>query len=227
MRAATLLIPPAMVLSACGNSPLTMPDDPVERAATCGLAELSAARIAEPIKTLPVEMQGRVYHYALLAASTGKEYQADTAKAVIERTQQVAQWGEEQKWENLAPECHKLYPQAASTEASPKLPDDPLAATAGCDMLNKFMAAALGSQGETYLSDMGKFGAISLSADKELPPMYEKAGLKDIQQQLKFRREQMSNFAKLGTPIAVLRVCLAAAKPVIDAKEAAKGTKGT
>ena len=55
-------------------------------AATCGVIETATAREqagAAVAKPLTAETQGRILHYALLAASAGKSYDASIAAAVV------------------------------------------------------------------------------------------------------------------------------------------------
>src|SRR3546814_4302137 len=77
----------ALLLAACGPKALSLPEQPIDRAATCGVVAAAEARAATPdIKQpLPFTAQGRILHYALLAGASGEEFSAETATAVNQR----------------------------------------------------------------------------------------------------------------------------------------------
>src|SRR3546814_10718881 len=87
MRISVTAAGAALLFSACGPKALTLPEQPVDRAATCGVVAATEARAATPdIKQpLPFTAQGRILHYALLAGAEGEEFSAETATAVNQR----------------------------------------------------------------------------------------------------------------------------------------------
>src|SRR3546814_11677302 len=90
MRISVTAAGAALLFSACGPKALTLPEQPVDRAATCGVVAATEARAATPdIKQpLPFTAQGRILHYALLAGAEGEEFSAETATAVNQRSEQ-------------------------------------------------------------------------------------------------------------------------------------------
>ena len=73
----------AALLGSCGPKTLTLPDQPIDRAATCGVVAAAEARAAsKDIKApLPFDAMGRVLHYPLLAGATGESFSSDNATA--------------------------------------------------------------------------------------------------------------------------------------------------
>src|SRR5687767_11000478 len=77
----------ALFLAACGPKAVALPEQPVDRAATCGVVAAAEARLAttDLQAQLPLATHGRIVHYALLAASEGGEFSAETANTVSQR----------------------------------------------------------------------------------------------------------------------------------------------
>ena len=71
-----MLMAGALSLASCGPKSLDLPQQPVERAATCGVIAANAARAAlTDIKAdIPFDGIGRVLHYTLLGGSAGGEF---------------------------------------------------------------------------------------------------------------------------------------------------------
>src|SRR3546814_17019409 len=84
MRISVTAAGAAHLFSACGPKALTLPAQPVGRAATCGVVAATEARAATPdIKQpLPFTAQGRILHTALLEGAEGAASSAKTETAV-------------------------------------------------------------------------------------------------------------------------------------------------
>ncbi len=92
MRALVAAVSAAALLAGCGGpKALTLPEDPIDRAATCGVVAAAEARAGSPdIKAaLPFEAQGRILHHALVAASEGGSFSGQKASAVSKRMSEL------------------------------------------------------------------------------------------------------------------------------------------
>src|SRR5215212_8173515 len=96
-----LLITSTLLLASCGPKTLTLPEQPIDRAATCGVVAANAARVGtRDIKEdLPFEAMGRILHYVLLAGSAGGSFSLQTAGEVQSRMTQLQDGIGEGKWQ--------------------------------------------------------------------------------------------------------------------------------
>src|ERR1051325_2044401 len=111
------------LLAACsGEKPLALPEEPVDRAATCAFVAAAVARVAvkDINAPLPVEAQGRIVHYALLAASAEGAFDAATANAVNKRIGALKDKLTSGRWQTLIQPCRAAFPAAAND--APELP---------------------------------------------------------------------------------------------------------
>ena len=101
----------ALLLSSCGPKVLTLPEEPIDRAATCGVvaannARLATARIKAP---LSFEAIGRVLHYPLLAGSAGKTFSPDAASATGCMMRPSGRFPAHRKWQQSGPVCQAAF----------------------------------------------------------------------------------------------------------------------
>lgn len=198
----------AMLLAACGPKALALPDNPVDRAATCGVVAAAEARQATAdIKvSLPFTAQGRILHYSLLAGSQGESFSAETANAVGQRMQELQEEITSGKWEELGPACRAAFPEAEVTEV--KLPSDRFDAQLGCDELADFLASALQSQEGDYGNQLGEYSQMTRKLDRTLGPGLRSRAGSSLEAHQEERREALAATAKLGSPVAVMRQCV-------------------
>jgi len=201
---------PALLLASCGGpKALELPADPLDRAATCGIVAAAEARTASTdIKApLPLEAQGRILHYALLAASEGGEFKSETANNVSQRMGQLQAKVTEGKWQDLGPACRSAYPIAAGGEA--KLPEVRLDAQLACNELTDFVATALESQEATgYGNELSAYRHLASRLNDEIAPGLRRRAGSGREAQQKLRRQVLAEAAQLGSPVAVIGQCL-------------------
>ena len=109
----------AVLLAGCSaDKPLELPAAPVDRAASCAVVAAAQARTktADFKAPLPLEAQGRILHYAMLAASEGEAFDAQVASAVSKRMGELEAGITKGKWQALIPACDAAYPVAAKTD---------------------------------------------------------------------------------------------------------------
>jgi hypothetical protein len=201
------------LLAGCGAEPLALPEEPVDRAATCGVVAAATARSAvRDVKApLPMEAQGRILHFALLAASDGGEFQPGVANRVSERMSAIQAKVVEGKWKDLAPACEAAYP--ATIQASPKLPEGRLDAQLACEGLGDFVATAMEGHETDYGNEIAAIRRMRREVNDALAPGLRSRAGNDLDAQKKERRRALAAAARLGSPVAVLERCAERFKP--------------
>ena len=211
MRGRSLAVFAAAALAACaGPKTLTLPDDPVDRAATCAIvaaAEARSATGAEVAKPLPLEAQGRILHHALLAASEDGRFSGDTARAVNARMQALQDDVTSGAWEALVPDCRAAYPLAWKDD--PTLPEGRFEAQIACEELAQFLFTALEPQKAAYGREIADYRRLRRELNDAMGAgLRRKAGTR-LDAQAVARDEGLAAAAQLGSPVPVMQACLA------------------
>lgn len=198
----------ALLLSACGPKALTLPEQPVDRAATCGVVAATEARAATPDiqQPLPFTAQLGILHYALLAGSDGDEFSAETATAVNRRMSDLQENITGGEWQPLVSACAAAFPATQRTDVT--LPPDNFEAQLVCDELGDFIATALMSQEADYASQLGDYRDMARNLDESLGASMPARIGSGLAAQQKARRAALADAAKLGQPVAVMRQCV-------------------
>jgi hypothetical protein len=198
----------ALFLAGCGPKTLTLPDDPIDRAATCGvIAAIEARAATTDIKApLPFEAQEHVLHYSLLAGSEGESFSLEAANGVTKRLTELQGEITEGKWKELVPACRAAFPAAQVTEIS--LPADRFDAQLQCDELGDFITSALGSQDVHYAKRLNDYGELARKLDQRLGPGLRSRAGASLPAQQEARRKALAAVAKLGSPSAVMKQCV-------------------
>lgn len=196
----------SLVLAGCAKSPPTLPADPIDKAAACGVVTAATERQRAGVKgELPADAQARIFHYALLAGSQGPRFDNDRADAVFKRMPQLFDSTIKGKWPALQPECASAFPEAQI--GHPKLPTSSLDGVLQCYVLTDFMRKALGDQGAAYTEAVVKYGALTQRLDVKMAPMLKQAGIGNGPEWQARRAEALTVAAKLGQPPAVIAAC--------------------
>lgn len=193
----------ALLLAGCGGpKPIALPGEPIDRAATCGVITAIAEREQAGAKgDLPADAQARIFHYPLLAASTGDRFDRARADAVFKRMPQLSEQTTEGKWQPLRPACRAAFPQAAI--AAPRLPDAAAEARVQCFVLADFLRKAFGDLPGAYGEAATRYGALTNRLDAKVAATLGPSG--DTQKRR--RDEALAAAAKLGQPPAVIAAC--------------------
>lgn len=208
MRLACASLVCAVALSACGDKPLTLPADPVDRAATCGVVAAAAARTAvTDIKApLPLAAQGKIFHYALLAASAGGEFDAETANRVNKRMRELEAGITGGKWRDLVPACDSAFPIAGKTDV--RLPAVRLNAQLACEELADFAGVALEGAERDYGNELAAYRRMRSDLNDALAPGLRARAGASSEAQHRERDKALAAAAQLGSPIPVLDTCI-------------------
>lgn len=203
-----LVGPVALLLAGCGPEPLALPTDPVDRAATCGVVAAATARTAlTDIKApLPLAAQGKIFHYALLAASDGGSFEAETANRVNKRMGALQETITGGKWQDLAPACAAAFPVVDKTEVT--LPDGRLDAQLGCEELAEFASVALEGAEADFGNELAAYRRMRSELNDALGPGLRARAGAGLEAQALERKRALAAAAKLGSPIAVLDACV-------------------
>jgi hypothetical protein len=202
-----LLLASTLLLASCGPKTLTLPDQPVDQAATCGVIAAQSARLAthDIQAALPFDAMGRIIHYPLLAGSTGGSFSSEVAAEVQTRMTELQDGISESKWQELIPACRTVFPATAVEQV--KLPVDRFDAQLGCVELGDFLRSALEEQAE-YANELAEYRNLSMKLEATLTTGLRSRAGSDLRARMEERRKALATFAKAGPPVAVLRECL-------------------
>jgi hypothetical protein len=210
LKISALLVSSALLLASCdGPKALELPADPLDRAATCGIVAAAEARTAlTDVKApLPLEAQGRILHFALLAASDGGEFKGETANAVSKRMAALQEQVTSGKWQDLAPACAAAFPAAAKAEAA--LPTRRFDAQLACNELTDFVATALESQEAAgYGNELADYRRLASKLNEAIVPGLRSTAGPRLKAQQRVRRQALAGAAQFGSPVAVIAQCL-------------------
>lgn len=202
-----LFVVTACSLSACGPKALELPDEPVERAATCGVVAAAQARAgtADIKADLPFDAMGRILHYTLLGGSKdgvfSPELGGDVQKQMSELQDQVTGG----KWQDLVPACRTAFPATAITEV--KLPEDRFEAQLGCYELDDYVRSALQEQA-AYDDETSELRPLRDKLDKVIGTGLRGRVGGDFDAQQQARHKALAGIAKAGPPTVVLQQCM-------------------
>jgi hypothetical protein len=208
LRLVAALSAPALLLAACGARPLELPADPIDRAATCGVVAAAAARTAvtDVQAPLPLAAQGKIFHYAVLVASQGGEFEAETANRVNRRMRALEAGVTKGKWSDLVPVCDSAFPVAAKTDV--KLPARRFDAQLACEELADFTGVALEGAERDYGNELAAYRRMRTELNDAIAPGLRARAGANAEAQRAERHRALAAAAQLGSPIAVLDKCL-------------------
>lgn len=203
-----LLLAGAAMLASCGPKSLDLPQEPVERAATCGVIAANSARAAlTDIKAdIPFEGIGRVLHYTLLGGTVDGEFSADAAGNVQKRMTALQNKIADAKWQGLIPACKAAYPSAYADKAT--LPADRFDAQLGCYELGQYLRSALEEKG-AYDGELASFRDLETKLEAAIGPGLKARAGADLKAQQSARNKALATIAGAGSPVPVLRECKA------------------
>jgi hypothetical protein len=202
---AWILLP--LALAACGEKQAGLPDDPIRRAATCGVVAAADARrsLGSVDAKLTIEQQGHILHYALIEGAEGGSFDRTRSAAVVNAMPQLGDKVTGGKWEPLVGQCADAYPATKPVE-SVSLPSDALTTQAGCHDLSDFITTALRSQENNFIERIRSYDAMERKLDNRMGTTLKARGLNQAQAN-EARARALAKLATLGPPIAVLDQC--------------------
>jgi hypothetical protein len=186
---------------------MELPADPIDRAATCGVVAAAAARTAlTDIKApLPLAAQGKIFHYALLAASGGGEFKAEAANRVNTRMRELEAGITGGKWSDLVPACDSAFPIAGKTGVD--LPTSRYPAQMACEELADFTGVALEGSERHFANELAAYRRMRTELNDALAPVLRARAGASAEAQSRERNRALAAAAALGSPIPVLDKC--------------------
>lgn len=203
-----LLIAGTLLLTSCGPKALTLPEEQVDRAATCGVIAANSARLAthDIQASLPFEAMGRIIHYPLLAGSTGKSFSSEVASKVQSRMSELQEGISEGKWQELVPACRTAFPATEIKQV--ELPADRFDAQLSCVELGDFLRSALEQEPE-YANELAEYRRLGMKLETTLSSGIRSRVGPDPNARREERLKALATISKAGPPVAVMRECLA------------------
>jgi hypothetical protein len=203
-----LLVAGALLLASCGPKALALPEEPVDRAATCGVIEAQSARLAthDIQASLPFEAMGRIIHYPLLAGSADGSFSSEVGAKVQARMSELQEGISEGRWQELVPACRTAYPATAVQQV--ELPADRFDAQLGCVELGDFLQSSLEEQAE-YGNELAEYREFGRKLETAMTAGLRSRAGADLGARIEERHKALAAIAKAGPPVAVMRQCLA------------------
>lgn len=196
-----------LLLAACGPKQAALPDDPIQRAATCGVIAAAQARQARGVDAkLTLEQQGHILHYALLAGAEGGTFDKGRSAAVVNAMPRLGESVTNGKWEPLVNDCATAYPPTRPVE-NVALPADPLTVQAGCHDLADFITTALRARENDFIDRMRAYDAMQRKLDQRMGATLKAHGLNQAKAN-DARAKALAAVVVLGPPTAVLDQCV-------------------
>jgi hypothetical protein len=208
LKLVPLILACALTLTACGAKTIALPADPVDRAASCAVVAAAAARTAlTDVKApLPLAAQGKIFHYALLAASPGGAFDPETANRVNKRMPELEAGITGGKWRDLVPVCDAAFPATGKTDVT--LPAGRFEAQIACEELGEFASVALEGAERNFGNELAGYRRMRTELNDALAPgLLAKAG-RSTEAQSRERHRALAAAASLGSPIPVLDKCV-------------------
>ena len=198
----------ALLLASCAAEKPALAEQPIERAATCGVVAAAEARasLGEAVPLLPLDAREHMLHYALIAASERGSFSPETAKAVIERMAELENGPVKEEWQELLPLCREAYHDAWTFNV--ELTKDRFDSKLQCDELGKFITLSLGDQGGRYEQQLGAYRQMAIKLEERLGPGIKVRAGDDPRKQQELRRQALAAASKLGRPAQVMEQCL-------------------
>lgn len=194
------------LISGCGEKTASLPTEPLDRAATCGVVAAASEREAAGAKgELPAEGQARILHYAMLYASTDDRLDQGKVNSVSKRMPALFDQTIKGKWQGLRAACAQAFPP--SQVRQPVLPAKPVESMLQCYALADFLRKVLSEQGGGYGAAANAYGALKDRLDTKMVPALRAAGLRNGPTLQHKRLEALAAAAKLGQPPAVIAAC--------------------
>jgi hypothetical protein len=199
----------ALLLASCGGPKrLVLPQQGPDRAATCGVVAAAGARlrVADVKAPLPLEAQGRILHYALLGASEGGEFDAESANTISRRMSEIQERVTGGKWQSLGSACDSAYPETRKREV--KLPAERFEAQVACVELADFLDTALAKQDVNYGNELAAWNRLRREVNDSMGPGLRARAGAGLEAQQRLRRKALAATARLGSPVAVMEQCV-------------------
>lgn len=198
----------ALLLSGCGPKPLTLPADPVDRAASCAVVTAIEARATAPSvkSSLSFETQSKIIHHAMLAASEDGSFSSDTASAVVKKMSELESGISDGKWQDLQAPCSAAYPEISKTTGI-ELPAAKFDAQLGCYAMADFLSRSVQSSDPEAEKRKNLFSDLRRKLDNAIANGLRAKGASSYEKTQAEKDKALATMSKLGSPAAVMTLC--------------------
>ena len=198
----------ALALSSCGPKQLALPNNPVDTAATCAVVSAAEARLQSPEAKgdLDFDAQTRIIHYAMLAASEGKNFSAKQASAVVNRMGELEADITNAKWQDLIAPCDQAYPAVKKT-AGIELPKGKFDAELGCYSMGDFLVKTVTTSDPKAQERFAAFQKMKRALDGPIGSGLKARGAGDYVGTQNLKEEALVRMTRLGAPSEVMKIC--------------------
>lgn len=209
MRSNILLVSAvALMLAGCGPKQLALPSDSVGKAATCAVVSAADARLKAPDAKgdLDFDAQTRIIHYAMLAGSEGRNFEAKQASAVVNRMGEVEATVTNGNWQDLVAPCDQAYPAVKKT-AGLQLPKGKFDAELGCYSMGDFLMKTVTTTDPKAHERFADFQKMKRNLDASIGTVLKARGAGDYEKTQALKEVALARMTKLGAPAEVMKIC--------------------
>jgi len=198
----------ALLLASCGPKKLALPEDPIDRAATCAVVSAATARNAatELKEGLDFGPQTRIIHHAMLAGTDDKGFSAKRASAVISRMSELQEKVTEGEWQPLATPCDKAFPEVKKTSGI-ELPAAKFDAQLGCYALGDFLTRSVTTLDPKGQEVLATYAALHRKLDGPIGAGMRAKGATKVEQTQVLKNAALGKMTRLGAPVEVMKMC--------------------
>lgn len=198
----------ALALVSCGPRQLTLPGDPIDRAATCAVVSAADSRQHAPIGKgdLGFSAQTRILHYAMLAGSEDNGFSTGKASAVVTRMSELEADITKGKWQDLVVPCDSAYPEVKKT-AGIELPKARFEAQLGCYALGDFLVKTVTTSDPGAQDQMSQLMEMRRKLDSSIGNGLKARDASKYEKTLELKQAALVRMTRLGAPAEVVKMC--------------------
>ena len=198
----------ALMLGSCGPKQLTLPSDPIDRAATCAVVSAadSRAKAPEAKGDLDFDAQTRIIHYAMIAGSEGNGFSAKRASAVVNRMGEVEADITNGKWQDLVAPCDQAYPVVKKIDGI-ELPKGRFDAELGCYSMGDFLVKTVTTTDPRAQESFAAFQKMKRRLDGPIGSALKARGAGSYVKTQALKEAALVQMTKLGAPAEVMKIC--------------------
>lgn len=210
MRKLMIIILPlsATIVASCGPQKLELPNDPIDRAATCAVVSAAAARAGAPTVAggLGFDQQTRIIHYAMLAGTDDQGLSTKRTAAVVVRMNDLQSKITEGEWQKLTAPCDSAYPEVKKTSGI-ELPASKFDAELGCYVLGDFLTRAVQSPDAKGAERLAIYSKMHRDLDGPIGAGLKARGVSKVAKTQSLKDAALGRMTRLGPPAQVMKMC--------------------
>lgn len=197
-----------LLLASCGPHKLALPDDPVDRAATCAVVSAASSRASAPSVAggLGFDAQTQIIHYAMLAGTDDKGLSAKRTAAVIARMSELEGHITGGKWQKLEDPCNQAFPEVKKVTGI-ELPASKFDAQLGCYALGDFLTRSVQTSDPKGETTLATYSQLHRKLDAPIGAGLKERGASKVERTQELKDEALGRMTRLGAPVKVMEMC--------------------